>query len=492
MSSMKGVTRRLCLLAFFVSIVSLPHFAHAQVVNFVFTSDPQTVAPATSSAQITLQADDASGNPVDGNTICIQVTSSSGSGAFATNVANLNASPSAALALTLSTTEFRRNFYYQDPTAGTYTLTAQAALRTGSSCTGWSPASGVQWAAMQQIVIGNATSNGSSDSSSSSDASSSSETSDDQSDASTTQTQTANTSAPVSSYVAPPVPDLYADAGGDRTVIVGADVEFNAQAYDKNQNVLDPGTVRFAWNFGDGAIAEGESVLHHFDYPGRYAVVLDIAQDKFAASDEMIATAEPAALSFSALPDGGVEIDDKAGHDLDLSDWIVRQSAGLFAPQFMVPDHSVILSGSSMRISKTTLQFFASSSTELEYPNGASALGAGQSVGNAPAPPASPDPVPVDSPQKTISAAPPAPSEASADAPDPSGQTGDMIPDAASDTPATTSLQAAAAAGAPAPRSQLWWFGVFGLAALAAGSLAVAQRFGKREWDIVEEKPEEV
>ncbi len=148
-----------------------------------------------------------------------------------------------------------------------------------------------------------------------------------------------------------PGPSLYADAGGDRSVIVGADVEFDASAYDKSQNVLDPSSVRFMWNFGDGSSAEGAAVLHHYEYPGRYAVVLEIANNKNAAGDQITITAQPAALSFSQLQDGGVDIQDLAGRDLDLSGWIVREDAGSFASQFLLPSDSKILSGSAIEIS---------------------------------------------------------------------------------------------------------------------------------------------
>ncbi len=191
-----------------------------------------------------------------------------------------------------------------------------------------------------------------------------------------TTTQSAST-ASVSSYVAPPVPEVFADAGVDQTVIVGADVEFNARAYNRQQETLDH--TRFLWNFGDGSIAEGPAVLHHFEYPGRYAVTLDIAQNKSAVSDKVIVTAEPAKLAFSTLSDGSVTIENRAGRDLDLSYWIVRQ----FGRDFTLPTHSLVLAGSAMHISQKTLGFWSGPSAELKYPNGVLALHAGESTGNA-------------------------------------------------------------------------------------------------------------
>lgn len=311
----------------------------------------------------------------------------------------------------------------------------------------------------------------------------------------TSSTNTSNTSASSSqansssqsatpSYVAPPVPSIYANAGSDKTVIVGADAVFDASAYDKSSQPIT-NNVRFSWNFGDGGTAEGESVLHHFNYPGKYAVVLSIAQDKSAASDELVVTAEPAALSFEMLGDGGVSIDNKAGHDLDLSGWIVRESESPFAHQFMLPEHSRILGGASMRIAAATLGYKAASSTMLEYPNGTLALSMGASTARETTPvqasaAAAPTLTPEDAPKKVT--------HTKENVPDQSPDTRDTpsVQDPAPSTDATSSQVAAAEAGASAS-SYLWWVGAFVLASAAAGAAVIAKRYARGEWDIIEE-----
>jgi len=315
-----------------------------------------------------------------------------------------------------------------------------------------------------------------------------SQTSDQSTSTSDQSTQSKTTSASPS-YVPPPTPDLFADAGGDRTAIVGADIEFDANAYDKNQTMLDPTTVRFSWNFGDGGTAEGAAVLHHFSYPGRYPVVLTIAQSKNAASDELVATAEPAALSFSLLSDGGVKITDFAGHDLDLSDWIVRADGTTFAAQFILPDHSEILSGSSMNISAQTLSFRASSSTVLQYPNGMPAFVMGEGVASSSTASVQPQKVPevvepVRAPKTNESFTEVSTSD------DDVMQIDPIDSDTLAETTSTTTiLQTATVSSAPASK-YLWWIGVATLA-LAAGAAAIAVgQYKKREWDIVEDKSE--
>lgn len=65
---------------------------------------------------------------------------------------------------------------------------------------------------------------------------------------------------PSSYAILPPAPTVFADAGEDRTVIVGAGALFRALAYNRDRAALK--SARFFWNFGDGASAEGSQVMH--------------------------------------------------------------------------------------------------------------------------------------------------------------------------------------------------------------------------------------
>jgi hypothetical protein len=289
----------------------------------------------------------------------------------------------------------------------------------------------------------------------------------------TQQTQTTTTvSTPVSSYVSPPEVQIFADGGSDRTVIVGADTEFYGRAYNRDKEELEH--VRFTWNFGDGSTAEGMTVLHHFDYPDRYAVVLNIAELRSAASDVIVVEAEPAQLSFEVKVDGSVAIENGAGRDLDLSYWVVRS----FGREFILPDHSLILKDATMHILQKTLGFPAGLQTELAYPNGVVALRAGEkTAGAAPpvsiapgAPPAVTSPPVVPARTASFSAPPPLPQQTAEE------QTMEEA----------TSSQVAASA-AVVGGSQKWWFGVLALSFASAGAVYAARHYAKKEWDIVEE-----
>ncbi len=263
------------------------------------------------------------------------------------------------------------------------------------------------------------------------------------------------------------------DGGSDRAAIVGADVQFTARAYSGTKAIENAG---FTWNFGDGSTAQGAYVTHRFEYAGRYAVVVTGSNDGATATDRFTMTAEPAELSVRVLQDGSVEIENLA-HDIDLSHWSV-QSTG---QRFMFPEGSLVLGGQTMRISPNTLHFYAGSATALHYPSGELAFKAGESkVTVAPVPsPAAPAPIQAEATQESALA--PRAKTVSPAAPK-------NIVEAEENEPIVdiaTSSQVAAAGAASG--SWTWWLAAAGLSLGAGAAIYVARRFGRKEWDIIEE-----
>jgi len=156
---------------------------------------------------------------------------------------------------------------------------------------------------------------------------------------------------------------VFANAGGDRTVIVGADTKFVATAYDRDRDVIN--YAKFFWNFGDGTTAEGPWVMHHYSYPGRYAVELTITNTSMRTSSRITVTAEPASVALVALPQGGVSVKNTTGRDLDISFWQIKQGEQTFT----LPEYSVVLKDSSINIAAKTLGFEANNA-KLFYPDG--------------------------------------------------------------------------------------------------------------------------
>ena len=166
----------------------------------------------------------------------------------------------------------------------------------------------------------------------------------------------------------PPEPEVYAYAGEDRGVIVGADTLFEGLAFSKNGTHIKT-DVRFLWNFGDGEITEGNTVSHVWRHPGRYALVLDIGSGEYAASDMVVITARPANLELSISEEGDVVVANKGTRNIDVSFWHLR-SSGL---HFQIPEHTVVLSGEKIHFSREVTELTLGIDTALLYPNGTEA-----------------------------------------------------------------------------------------------------------------------
>jgi hypothetical protein len=132
--------------------LSLPLSASAAAARIAFTSPPQAIEPGAPSGMITIEAEDAAGEAAKGSTICVVVSSDSATGQLSTNASSWSASSSNSLALTISSNQYRRNFYYQNSSEGTFTLFAKAAIKpSGTTCSTWKGTA--SWSASQPITV---------------------------------------------------------------------------------------------------------------------------------------------------------------------------------------------------------------------------------------------------------------------------------------------------------------------------------------------------
>ena len=260
----------------------------------------------------------------------------------------------------------------------------------------------------------------------------------------------------------PVEPRIFAYAGADKLVIVGADSIFEGKALGLKKEPLMG--ARFLWNFGDGASAEGERVFHHYENPGSYAVALSVSSDKYSALARMNVKAEAARVFISAVTPSYIEITNGENHELDLSRWLLR--SGVL--QFILPEHTILLPRASVRFSSGTTGL-SGEEAQLLYPNGVAA--------SAP-----------DTRQKPLAPAKPA-SPASAES--------RTVPEAAPASPAREQVALAApeyalaAAVEASPESgsnpYLWLSGLAGLLVLAGGASVYIRREARSEIEIIEE-----
>jgi len=123
-------------------------------------------------------------------------------------------------------------------------------------------------------------------------------------------------------------PQIFAYAGEDRTVIVGADSVFEGQAYNLENELLEG--ARYIWNFGNGERREGKNILHHYTYPGEYVVILDVSSSKFSVSDRIIVKALPSDVIISKVESQFIELSNEGSRELNVSWWLLQTKDGYF------------------------------------------------------------------------------------------------------------------------------------------------------------------
>ncbi|TSD02213.1 MAG: Uncharacterized protein Athens071424_151 [Parcubacteria group bacterium Athens0714_24] len=324
----------------------LPFLAFADVSQFVFTTTQQAIKPNTISEKLTIQAQDASGNSFNiPQTGCLQLKTTSATGEFSSS----NTSWNLASVLTMSKNTANRSFYYKDSNIGNYTLTINVALRPETetrACTSWPVEEwNIQWTATQNISVSSESTQGTG--------------------TTTTTTQTsAQNNLPTSSW--PVEPQIFANADGDKIVIVGADAKFFGEALGIKKEPLE--NARYLWTFGDGASREGQNVIHTYSYLGDYVVVLNIASGKFSATDSFIIKIIPNSLKISEVNKDFIKISNNSNSTLDISGWGLKKDNTIFR----FPPSTFIMANSSINISSavSSLSVENGEKVDLLYPNG--------------------------------------------------------------------------------------------------------------------------
>lgn len=337
---------------FFLIVGFFPLPLRAGMIDhFSIITSPHTVQPQETSPVLTVEAQDSSGAAVNGNTVCLEITSSALSGEFSSNGTTWGEPAYRTLALTLSSNQYRRNFYYRDPEQGVRTITVYAAPRPpDSTCPEVAVQEGVTWTTSQQLVV-NATATVVPP-----------QTTD--TPTSNTDTVTTETSgATGSNFIESPI---RAYAGTDRTVFVGADSVFEGYAEGLSGEPLQ--NARYLWSFGNGDIRDGQAVSYHFPFPGTYVVVLEVANGLYSASDRLTVRAIPAEVVITHVTSEYIALKNGSASEINLEGWMLFAAGA----QFQFPQNTILAPNQEVFISnkRTGLSGSAPDTVVLQYPNG--------------------------------------------------------------------------------------------------------------------------
>jgi len=158
------------------------------------------------------------------------------------------------------------------------------------------------------------------------------------------------------------------------TPIAGADFFFEAKALGLKGEPLQNET--YQWTFGDGARVRGQKVLHNYQYPSDYLVVLEVISGKYSASDRLKIKVIPSDIVISEVgvdfDNNFIELHNPSSYELNLSWWRLRVDNNYFA----IPKNTILLSKSRIRLSSRTTNLFPNQNSlvNLLYPNGSVAF----------------------------------------------------------------------------------------------------------------------
>ncbi len=164
----------------------------------------------------------------------------------------------------------------------------------------------------------------------------------------------------------PVEPQISVSAGENRVVVAGAGTVFQGSVRGlKGDSIRD---ARLVWNFGNGDVREGYSVLYAFPFPGRYAVVLDASSETYSATARFTVTVVPAHVSLTKVTQEFVEITNASGIELNVGLWLLAADG----KTFRFPANTILFPRESVSISNvaTGLAPSSPSAVTLLYPNG--------------------------------------------------------------------------------------------------------------------------
>ncbi len=329
----------------------------ADVTQFVFVTEPQSVSVNALSSIITVQSQDSSGtkqNASSTSSMYVTLTSSSLTGKFFTNniTRNVWVNP-----VTMATNTANKNFYYTDSVSGVYTIQVNIASEKGGLSV---------FSTSQSIFIGQPVSAGSASSTSTTISNTATSTTT-TSDVSTPSVETVSNitsahSSPVSLSNTEEKLEFEVSAGRDRLTEIGSSVIFRAvpTKFDK----IPESSITYLWSFGDGTTAQGNNINHTYKFAGEYSVVVNASYSDRQAVDRLTVKVVSPDVSLGKVS-GGVQINNNSKTEINLEGWSLVGNK----KSFVFPKDTLIPSGKKVVFSDDVTGL-SDSSTKLLNPLG--------------------------------------------------------------------------------------------------------------------------
>ncbi len=145
-------------------------------------------------------------------------------------------------------------------------------------------------------------------------------------------------------------------AGRNRLATVGDKIVFRASV-TKIQNMSERG-IGYVWSFGDGTTGMGDTTLHAYKFGGEYVVVLNASYADKQAVDRISVKVVSPEIALSRV-EGGVEVWNKSGSEINLEDWELEDSPREFVfpkDTLIEKNKKIVFADTVTRLNTTTLR----------------------------------------------------------------------------------------------------------------------------------------
>jgi hypothetical protein len=166
-----------------------------------------------------------------------------------------------------------------------------------------------------------------------------------------------------------PRTSIMVEAGSDIRAFASFPVSFLGSSTGLYNEPIAGATYR--WNFGDGAVGEGQSVNHVYDFAGEYVVTLEVFWSKHHEQDRLSVVVVAPEVKIAEVVSGMagfVRLANQSEREINISGWTLRESSGA---SFVFPPNSIILSKKIFTLSnKQSSLTGPMSSLLLQFPDG--------------------------------------------------------------------------------------------------------------------------
>src|SRR3989344_3974283 len=133
--------------------------------------------------------------------------------------------------------------------------------------------------------------------------------------------------------------EMYVSAGRDRVGTAGSPLEFIAETdFEYTKSSI------FSWNFGDGSIGAGSVIIHTYEYPGEYTVVLNASLPKSQVVSRVnVKIIEPDIKVVSASPEK-IELKNNSSSEINLYGRTLWHAGKVF----LFPKDTIIRAGQNI------------------------------------------------------------------------------------------------------------------------------------------------